>query len=125
MPAGARLTYDNLQLFSSEVIKFDTGREFQIVTQGTVAMLEITQPGNLTPIYLNIEAIVRGDASAKLTAWMNKVTEKPLAPLNFLNRNWGNSYLTKVEIDSEEMDEEGGVLAINMKLSFLINQNFG
>lgn len=125
MPAGVRLTYGTLNLFSSEITSFSIDREFGIVKQGTVALLEITQPGILSPIELSVSTEIRQLASDKLTAWINKLAEKPLEQLTFLNRVWGNYYLTSVNIKSEEMDEDGDVLGMVMELKFIGNQNFG
>lgn len=124
MPAGNRLTYGTLTLHSSEIVSFTYDREFKIINQGTVALLEITQPGNLSPIEFNLDCIIRDNASAKLTTWTNKLAEKPLEALTFISRSWGNYYLTNINIDCDEFDNFGDVLRMSMKLRFLSNQNF-
>lgn len=125
MAAGTRLTYGTLTLQSSEIISFTYDRSFNIVRQSTVSLFEITQPGNLAPHEMTISTRIDNDASAKFTLWTNKLAEKPLEALTFLNRAWGNYYLTDISIESDEMDLQGDVVKMDMKLSFLSNQNYG
>lgn len=124
MPSGTRLTYGTLTLHSSEIISFEFGREFQINTLETVALMEITQPGNLSPISFTVNTTIRDNASTKFTTWTNKLAEKPIEALTFLNRSWGNYYLSNVNITSAELDDVGDVLRFDMRVEFMGNQNF-
>jgi hypothetical protein len=124
MPVGSRLTYGTLTLSSTEIISFTYDRSFNMVRQGTIALFEITQPGNLGAHEISVTTRIDDNASAKFTQWVNKLSEKPLEAFTFLNRAWGNYYLTDVSIESDEMDLQGDVIKMDMKLNFLSNQNF-
>lgn len=125
MPSGIRLTYGTLTLHSSEIVSFGFKRDFRINTIETVALSEITQPGNLSAIGFTVNTTIRDNASQKFTLWTNKLAEKALEPFTFLNRVWGNYYLTSLDITSSELDDIGDVLRFDMKIELMNNQNFG
>lgn len=124
MPMGTRLTYSTLTLSSTELIKVSYRRQFKVEQQSTVAQLQLTQPGNLTAPDITVTAIIRDNASTKFNAWTAKLAEKPWEGLTLLNRNWGNCFLTSVDITTEELDEVGDILRFEMSLDFVVNQNF-
>lgn len=118
------LTYDTVTLDTSEILNFSYNREFKISNSPTVGDKEITQPGNLSPTMIKIEAYIRDNASIKFTAWVQKLSEKPLYDLLFLGRNFGKYYLSSLDISSDELDDNGDVLRFSMSITFINNQNF-
>lgn len=118
------LTFGSLTLSSSEIINFSWKRSFNINQVSTVALIEITQPGNLTPIELSIKARITANASSKFTLFTNLLSAKTLEPLNFLNRNLGSFYFADLSIDSDELDDLKDVLRMDCDLLFISNQNF-
>lgn len=118
------LTYDTVTLDTSEIINFSYNREFKISNSATVGDREITQPGNLSPTIIKIEAYIRNNASTKFTAWVQKLSEKPLYDLLFLTRNFGKYYLSSLDISSNELGDDGDVLRFSMSITFINNQNF-
>lgn len=118
------LTYDTVTLLSSEIISFSYNREFTISKASTVGDKEITQPSNLTPTTFKIETYIRDNAATKFSAWIQKLSEKPLYDLQFLTRNWGKYYLSSLEISSDELGDDGDILRFSMSLTFINNQNF-
>lgn len=124
MASGSRLTYGTLTLHSSEILKFNFKRSFNISVMDTVSLLQITQPGNLTTVTFTIDTRITDNCSTKFTTWINKLAEKPLEALTFLGRSWGNYYLTDVDITSDQLDDAGDVLRMDMSLTLVGNQNF-
>ena len=118
------LTYDTVTLDTSEIINFSYNREFKISNSSTVGDKEITQPGNLSPTVIKIEAYIRDNASTKFTNWTQKLSEKPLYDLIFLTRNFGKYYLSSLDISSDELGDDGDVLRFSMSVTFINNQNF-
>lgn len=124
MAAKNILTYGTLSLHSSEILKFDYKRSFNIIEQPTTSGVVITQPGNLSSTDFVIDVLIRNDASLKFTSWTNKMAEKPLEAFTFLSRSWGNYYLTDIDINCDEFDAAGDILRMSMNLSFKSNINF-
>lgn len=118
------LTYDTVTLQSSEVISFTYNRDFKINNASTVGDKEITQPGNLSPTIIKVEAQIRDNASVKFTSWIQKLSDKPLFDLLFLTRNFGKYYLSSLDISSDEFGDDGNILRFDMSLTFINNQNF-
>lgn len=122
--ADVVLEFGELEIKSDELIDFTYSSSFNIQKQPTIISLELTQPGNLSPIEFNVNAQIRDNASAKFTAWHNYIRSKPLELLTFLQRVWGNYYLTDLKITCEEIANDGDILRFRMTLVFLSNQNF-
>lgn len=118
------LTYDGLNIDSSELLRFRYSREFQVNRLGTVNDKIITQPGNLTPIIFAFECKITNDASTKYFQWRNKLQEKTLAALVFSGDDYGGFYLNNLDIDCDNLDENQNVLSFDLNLSFIQNQNF-
>lgn len=118
------LTYDNLTLHSSELLTFNISSEFAITRQGTVNDREITQPGNVRPLEINITAKVSENGMDKMINWRDKPLSKPLYNLILFDLNWGGYYLTNVEINTNELDDVGKILRFKMAIVFLQNISF-
>ena len=116
--------YGSLVLTSAEVTDFSYDRTFNIISQSTIVSLELTQPGNLSPIEIKVNAIVRDNASTKFTQWHNLLATKPLELLTLWQRVWGNYYLKNMSVSSEELDKFGDIIRMRMSLVFISNQNF-
>lgn len=122
---ATRLTYGSLTIDSSELISFNFTREFRINNVETIQLLEITQPGNLTPIEFTVSVRFTDDADTKFNNWQSKLAQKSLEPLTFLLYSWGNFYLSSLNINGDELDDYGNILRLNMDIKFIQNQNFG
>ena len=118
------LEFGELTLSSNELIDFTYSTSFNIQKQPTIISLELTQPGNLSPIEFTVISIIRDNCSNKFTQWHNYIRSKPLELLTFLQRVWGNYYLTDMKVSCEELDNNGDILRMRMTLTFLSNQNF-
>ena len=121
---ATRLTYGTIILDSSEIIDFRLDREFKISSLSTIGLLEITQPSNLTPLIFDVSASIRDNADIKMNAWLDLINQKPKLSLNFLSKNWGDFYLNKLSISSNEMDNTGKILRFDLKVILINNQNF-
>jgi hypothetical protein len=119
------LTYGTLSLESSEVLNIRWRREFQITSLPTVNLTEITQPGNLTAIDLEVTATIRNNARTAFNNWVALLATKPLETLTLFTTNQGNYYLSSLDISTNELDDVGDILRLEMILTFKQNQNFG
>jgi hypothetical protein len=118
------LTYDGISLDSTEILNFKYTRKFNIVLQETISEKTLTQPGNLSPIIFNIEARVMFNAPIKYFQWRNKLEQKTLAALNFLNANYGGFYLSDLDISCDLFNDVGEVMQFDMSLTFIQKQSF-
>lgn len=119
------LTYATLSLTSDEVSNIRWRREFQISSLLTVNLTEITQPGNLTAIELEVTATIRNNARTEFNSWTALLATRPLENLTLFTTNLGDYYLTSLEINTNELDDVGDILRMDLVMNFKQNMNFG
>jgi hypothetical protein len=118
------VNFDGLLIDSSELLSFTYNREFQINTLNTVNDKVLTQPGNLSPITFTFDVRITSGAAIKFFQWRNKLQQKVLAALVFSGDDYGGFYLSRLNIQSNNLDDVMDVLIFDMKLEFIQNQNF-
>ena len=114
-----------LNFGSDEVINIRWNREFGINSIPTVNLTEITQPGNLTAIEIEVTVRVTDNAKEKFNNWTALIASKPLEDLELFTDDLGEYYLTNLEINTNELDDNGDILRMDMSLTFKENLNFG
>jgi hypothetical protein len=119
-----RLTYGTFNLSSTEILNFGIDREYKINVLPTIGVQNITLPGNLTPITIDLSVSIRDNADTKLNLILTLIDSKPNSDLNFLNKNWGATYLSRINIKSDEIDNTGKLLRFDANLTFICNLGF-
>jgi hypothetical protein len=118
-------TYGSLTIDSSELIDIQYSQDFDITSIPTISLTEITQPGNLRSIEINITARFDNDARIKFDLWRLKLAEKSLDNLTIFTTNLGEFYLTSFSASVNELDDLGDILRFDSQISFKQNINFG
>lgn len=120
------LAYGSILSFSSdEVINIRWNRQFTINSIPTVNLTEITQPGNLSAIEIEVSVRITNYARSAFDNWTELIGTKPLEDLELFSTNLGEYYLTNLTINTNELDDVGNILRMDMELSFKQNLNFG
>lgn len=119
------LTYGALSLASAEIINIRWLRSFEVVSIPTVNLTEITQPGNLSAIEIDITARITDNSRTKFNSWTALIATKPLEDLTLFTTNLGEYYLTNLDIATNELDDEGDILRMDLNINFKQNLNFG
>lgn len=114
-----------LSLGSDEVVNIRWNREFVVNSIATVNLTEITQPGNLSAIEIEVTVRITDDAREKFNNWTALIATKPLEDLELFSDDLGEFYLTNLTIDTNELDDTGDILRMDMELTFKQNLNFG
>jgi hypothetical protein len=114
-----------LSLSSEEVLNIRWSKKFQINSIPTINLTEITQPGNLTATEIEVQARITYNARSVFSNWTGLIAIKPLEQLVLFTSNLGNYYLISLDINTNELDDNGDILRLDMTLSFKENINFG
>jgi hypothetical protein len=114
-----------LSLSSEEILNIRWSKKFQINSIPTINLTEITQPGNLTATEIEVQARITYNARSVFNNWTGLIAIKPLEQLVLFTSNLGNYYLISLDINTNELDDNGDILRLDMTLSFKENINFG
>jgi hypothetical protein len=112
------IQYKNLSLESSEITNISINKQFQIVSNDSISLYELTQAGTTKANKIRVSAEVRNNADSRFTEWSNLIDTKPTETLIILNRNWGDYFLDSIDFDISDLSPDASILLMKMNLSF-------
>lgn len=118
------LVYGDLFINSSELISVRFSRNMSINEINTFNYQTLTTPGNCSPLKITAKVKIRLEASDRFQEWSLAIAVLNFKTLYVLTRPYTECYLTNVDIEIADMDEDGNVLFFDMDLEFVQNLNF-